>query len=172
MTEYVRDESSEQPVGAGRPPAIFLFQPHTFRRVTRDRLAEWEQAMLTHFGLNADEMPFDELSVLRGGTWSDSGPSGQICADDSDNFADDLDLDAYPPDSDELPAQTRPPAIFMFQPSSFSRVGPARLAEWEQIMQNHVGLRVARFGEKAANSGTLSATKPDECMDDSDYESE
>lgn len=109
MTEYVADESSEQPVGTGRPPAIFLFQPHTFRRATPARLAEWEQTMLTHFGLNADEMPFDELTVLRGGTWSDSGPSGQICADDSDNFADDLDLDAYPPDSDELPEQPRPP---------------------------------------------------------------
>ena len=124
MTEYVRSESSEQPVSAGRPPAIFLFQPHTFRRVTRDRLAEWEQTMLAHFGLNSDEMPFDELKVLRGGTWSDSGPSGQICADDSDNFADDLDLDAYPPDSDELPEQTRPPAIFMLQPSSFPESGP------------------------------------------------
>ena len=77
MTEYVPDESSEQPVGTGRPPAIFLFQPHSFRRVTPSRLAEWEQTMLAHFGLNADEMPFDELSVLRGGTWSDSGPSGQ-----------------------------------------------------------------------------------------------
>jgi hypothetical protein len=172
MTEYVPDESSEQPVGTGRPPAIFLFQPHTFRRVTPARLAEWEQTMLTHFGLNADEMPFDELTVLRGGTWSDSGPSGQICADDSDNFADDLDLDAYPSDSDELPEQPRPPAIFMFQPSSFSRVGSDRLAEWEQIMQEHVGLRAARFGAKAANSGTLSATSPNECMDDSDYESE
>ena len=32
MTEYVPDESSEQPVGTGRPPAIFLFQPHTFRQ--------------------------------------------------------------------------------------------------------------------------------------------
>jgi hypothetical protein len=172
MTEYVRDESSEQPVETGRRPAIFLFQPHTFRRVTPARLAEWEQTMLTHFGLNADEMPFDERSVLRGGTWSDSGPSGQICADDSYNFADDLDLDAYPPDSDELPEQARPPAIFMFQPSSFSRVGPGRLAEWEQIMQTRVGLRAARFGEKAANSGTLSATLPNDCMDDSDYESE
>jgi hypothetical protein len=50
MTEYVRDESSKQPVGTGRPPAIFLFQPHTFRRVTPARLAEWEQRMLTHFG--------------------------------------------------------------------------------------------------------------------------
>jgi hypothetical protein len=50
MTEYVRDESSKQPVGTGRPPAIFLFQPHTFRRGTPARLAEWEQRMLTHFG--------------------------------------------------------------------------------------------------------------------------
>lgn len=60
----------------------------------------------------------------------------------------------------------------MFQPSSFSRVGPDRLGEWEQIMQEHVGLRAARFGKKAANSGTLSATLPNDCMDDSDYASE
>jgi hypothetical protein len=39
-------------------------------------------------------------------------------------------------------------------------------------MQEHVGLRAARFGEKAANSGTLSATLPNDCMDDSDYASE
>ena len=172
MTAYAPDESSEQPKSTGRPPAVFRFQPHTFRRVTPERLAEWEQTMLAHFGLSPDDMPFDELAVLRGGSWSDSGPSGQICADDSDNLADDLDLDGYPPDSDELPAQTRPPAVFMLQPSSFTRVRSDRLAEWEQIMQEHVGLRTARFGEKAARSATLSETLPNDCLDDSDYEAE
>jgi hypothetical protein len=58
------------------------------------------------------------------------------------------------------------------QSSSFTRVGSDRLAEWEQIMEEHVGLRVARFGEKAAASATLSATLPNDCIDDSDYESE
>ena len=172
MTENVGNKSSEHPAGARRPPAVFLFQPDTFRRVTPARLAEWEQTMRAHFGLDADDLRFDEQAVLRGGSWSDSGPSGQICPDDSDNLADDLDLDAYPSDSDELPKQTRPPAIFMLQPSSFTRVGSERLAEWDQIMEEHVGLRVARFGEKVAASATGSATLPNDCLDDSDYESE
>jgi hypothetical protein len=156
----------------GRPPAIFIFQPHTFRRVTPARLAEWEETMRTHFGLNADELGFDDQAVLRGGSWSDSGPSGQICPDDSDTLAEDLDLDDYASDSDELPEQTHPPAVFMLQPASFRRVGSDRLAEWEQLMQEHVGLRAARFGEKATASATLSATLPKDCIDDSDYDSE
>jgi hypothetical protein len=60
----------------------------------------------------------------------------------------------------------------MLQPASFRRVGSDRLAEWEQLMQEHVGLRPARFGEKLAASATLSATLPKDCIDDSDYDSE
>jgi hypothetical protein len=169
MTEYIPDASSEPTPGA-RPPAIFLFQPHAFERVTPSRLVEWEQTMRRHFGLTAGDMSFDDQKVLNGGTWSNSGPPPDICADDCDNFADELDLEAYPPDSTELLEQTRRPAVFMLQPSSFTPIGNDRLGEWEQITREHVGLTSARLSQDG--SGTLSATLPNECMDDSDYLSE
>lgn len=167
MTEYGADQPQESSSG-GRSPAVFLFQPHTFRRVTPARLLEWERVMLEHFGLTAEEMTFDDQQVLNGGSWSDSGPAGQICPDDSDNLLDELDLSDYPPESEELPELTRRPAIFMFQPSSFIPVTSDRLAEWEDLMREQVGLTTARFTGKAADSGCLSATLPKDCIDDSD----
>jgi hypothetical protein len=42
----------------------------------------------------------------------------------------------------------------------------------EQIAREHVGLTTARFGQDGARSETLSATLPNDCMDDSDFAAE
>lgn len=54
-------------------------------------------------------------------------------------------------------------------PTSFEPVPPERLAEWERITREQVGLPALRLGA-ALDGGTSSATLPNDCMDDSDYD--
>ncbi len=153
---------------ASRRPAVLLFQPQTFRRVTPDRLAEWEHAVRKHFGLDETELVFDDQRVLNGGTWSDSGPNGLICPDDSDDFGDEP--TTYSGDEMVSPAGRRP-AVFMLQPDTFYPVPSDQLAEWERTVREHVGLTAARISN-VEGSATGSSTLPNDCIDDSDYEPE
>lgn len=149
---------------AGRRPAVFMFQPNGFEAVTPDRLLEWEQTLVDRFDLprlNFD----DDDDVLRGATWSNSGGRGEICADDSDyHFADDGQSS-----TSEQGTDSRKPAIFMWQPSRFHVVPSERLAEWERVLRSRVGLPTEGIAADEAGSGTLSATLPNDCMDDSDF---
>jgi hypothetical protein len=158
----------------GRAPAVFMLQPKTFETVAPERLAEWERSIQRYVGLPAAD--FDQEKLFDSATWSNCGQD-RICADDSDYL--DVTGDYRDPSAsgaDRLAqalAEGRRPSVFMFQPSRFERVGSDRLSEWEDVVRNEVGLPASRFDAGAvSNSGTLSVSLPDECMDDSDYESE
>ena len=161
-------EELDQAIARGRRPAIFMFQPHRFERVTPDRLVEWERSIANYFGLLSARLDMDK--VARGATWSDSG-EGNICADDSDYhaFAGDIPLD---PAADRLAvdvAAGRRPTIFMWQISRFMLVPQDRLTEWERHIREQVGLPLTGIGPlQGASIATLSATLPNDCMDDSD----
>jgi hypothetical protein len=165
MNDDVAPDSSQP---TARRPAVFLFQPRRFRRVTPERLEEWENTVRKQFGMSESELIFDDQRVLNGGSWSDSGPNGQICPDDSDDFGDEPTTYS----GDEVVSSTgRRPAVFILQPDTFAPVASEQLAEWEQIMREHVGLTAGQVAREGG-SGTLSATLPNDCIDDSDYASE
>ena len=151
----------------GRRPAIFMFQPHTFKPVTPERLAEWEYSIANYFGLPSPR--FDKDDVLRSATWSDSGGGGLICPDDSDYYASSAD-GAIAPDATaaESIASGRRPSIFMWQISRFRVIPPDKLAEWENSIREQVGLPVSTV-DKLERSATGSSTLPHDCFDDSDY---
>lgn len=154
-----------------RRPAVFMFQPTKFEPVTPERLAEWERSITDYFGL--PEPDLDGEAMARGGTWSNCG-DGRICADDSDMFDVSGDSGEYEPGGEvaEALAEGRRPTIFMWQPSRFDPVPPDKLAEWERVVREHVGMPATGFSADMAGSRTLSATLPNDCMDDSDYEAE
>jgi len=153
-------------VPAERRPVVFMFQPNAFEPVTPDRLAEWERALVDHYGV--PRATFDDPdAVLNGGTWSNCG-DGRICADDSDNF----DVEYAAPSGPDEGTSGRRPAVFMWQPSRFYVVPAERLADWERVLREHVGIPAAGVAVGDNASGTLSATHPNDCMDDSDYLSE
>ena len=127
---------------------------------------EWEQTLVEQLGL--PELTFnDDKDVLRGATWSNSGGNGEICADDSDlQFADE-----GPVHGDG--SETRMPAIVMWQPSTFRIVPADRLTEWERLLSMRVGLPIEGLAtDQVGGSATLSATLPNDCMDDSDMHKE
>lgn len=72
---------------------------------------------------------------------------------------------------EEALAQGRRPTVFMWQPIRFELVPSERLHEWETLIREEIGLPVAAV-RRGGGSATLSATLPDDCMDDSDYLSE
>ncbi|MEV0095036.1 hypothetical protein [Streptomyces sp. NPDC050738] len=149
----------------GRRPAVFPFRPHTFTAVTPERLTEWEESLSTRYGLPGARLAGAEGKImLESATWSNSG-DGEICADDSDyyEFADEG------AGSRTEGTSQRRPVVFTWQPTSFDPIGPDQLMEWERITREHVGLPALQLGADAS-SGTLSATLPNDCMDDSDYE--
>lgn len=147
---------------AGIRPTVFMFQPNTFEKVTADRLMEWEQTLVRQLDLPQLAFSEDE-DVLRAATWSNSGGDGEICADDSDlHFADDE-------QSAGGGADPRRPAIFMWQPSRFRLIPAERLTEWERLLRLRVGLPIEGLAsDQVGGSATLSATLPNDCMDDSD----
>jgi hypothetical protein len=160
----------EEALVGGRRPAIFMFQPNKFDAVTTDRLAEWEYSIKEYFGLPSLE--FDEEALLASATWSNCG-DGRICADDSD-YQDVSGGDYANPSErlDKTLAEGRRPTIFMWQPSRFELVAGEKLAEWERQIREHVGMPVSEIRSDAGGSACLSATLPNDCMDDSDYLSE
>jgi hypothetical protein len=149
----------------GSKPTVFLFQPNGFENVTAERLLEWEQTLVEQLGL--PQLAFnDDDDVLRGATWSNSGGAGEICADDSDvHFADNESTEGGGNGSD-----TRRPAIFMWQPSRFRKVPAERLAEWERVLRVRVGLPIEGLASDQVGNASLSATLPNDCMDDSDMQ--
>jgi hypothetical protein len=163
-------EELDRAIARGRRPAIFMFQPHRFERVTPDRLLEWEHSIANYFGLPSARLDMDK--VARGATWSDSG-EGNICADDSDYHAFAGDVPADPAAvAARLAADVaagRRPTVFMWQISRFILVTADRLTEWERHIRQQVGLPLTGIGPlQAASIATLSATLPNDCMDDSD----
>jgi hypothetical protein len=148
---------------AGRRPAVFMFQPNGFDPVTPDRLLQWEQTLVERYDL--PRLNFNDEEVLRGATWSNSGGRGEICADDSD-------LKGFADDSGGTPSDDRRPAIFMWQPSRFHAVPAERLAEWERLLRARVGLPAQGIAADDFGIATLSATLPNDCMDDSDHASQ
>ena len=163
-------EELDRAIARGRRPAIFMFQPGKFERVTPDRLVEWERSIANYFGLQSARLDMEQAA--RGATWSDSG-EGNICADDSDlhAFAGDSPVDPATA-ADRLAADVaagRRPKVFMWQISRFIRVTEDRLAEWERRVRRQVGLPLTDMGTLQAGSiATLSATLPNDCIDDSD----
>lgn len=163
MASY--DDLFGEDLPEGARPAVFMFQPHSFETVAPDRLSEWERGIQQDFGFATAEFAEDDL--VNSATWSNSG-DGEICADDSDYH------EAFSEGYGEGGGggEGPPPTIFMHQPSRFAFVRSDRLSEWERLMRERVGLPVSGVDQEAANSGTLSATLPNDCMDDSDYHSE
>jgi hypothetical protein len=161
------DDLFQNELPEGARPAVFMFQPHSFETVAPDRLAEWERGIQRDFGFSTAE--FDHDALLNSASWSNCG-DGEICADDSDYH------EAVSPSygeggggGEEGPA----PTIFLHQPSRFAFVPSDRLSEWERLVRERVGLPISGCNrQEAANSATLSATLPNDCMDDSDYLSE
>jgi hypothetical protein len=152
-----------------------MLQPKSFETVAPERLAEWERSIQRYVGLPAAH--FDQETLLDSATWSSCGQGDRICADDSDYL--DVTGDYRDPSAsgaDRLAqalAEGRRPSVFMFQPARFERVVSDRLSEWEDVVRKEVGLPVSGLDAGAvSNSGTWSVSLPDECMDDSDYESE
>lgn len=170
MGDYAEHGDAE-PTG-GRRPAVFMFQPNKFEAVPPDRLGEWEYQLANYIGLPAE---IDREKLFESGTWSNCG-EGRICADDSDYF----DAESYgggdgdPGNAEarlaDALAAGRRPTVFMWQPSRFERVKADGLAEWERNIREQVGLPVSSIRRDAGGSETLSATLPNDCMDDSDYE--
>ena len=63
---------------------------------------------------------------------------------------------------------SKAPVVFMHQPSRFDLVPTDKLHEWEQRVRDDVGLPV-EFARNGGGSECLSATLPNDCMEDCDY---
>jgi hypothetical protein len=163
MSPFSEQAELDEAMSAGRRPTVFMFQPTKFEAIAPDRLVEWERSIMENFGL--PEAQFDENRVLNSGTWSSCG-DGRLCADDSDYF-DASGGQAGGEREDDL-ASARRPTIFMWQPYRFELVPGDKLAEWERVTREHVGVPASQISLGDRGSATISATLPKDCMDDSD----
>lgn len=82
-----RKSSSRSKKSRVRPPLIWAYQPTSFEIVTKDRLKEWEEAMVKYVGLghvfNPARLTIKGAAVSTY-SWSHSGPS-DAAADDCDS---------------------------------------------------------------------------------------
>ena len=64
------------------------------------------------------------------------------------------------------------PVVLMFQPTDFVPVPNDRLAEWEQLLLNRLGLRLPKGSHGIVKGETVSGTRPDVIWDDCDWDRE